>query len=76
MYLLDVQYHKLTIFITASSNDFTMHSASQDMHCEMLGLESGNEFAIAFSGRLSLLQSWSRNVSMCVLLDFHFEKVG
>ncbi len=53
-----------------------MHSASQDMHCGMLGLEAGNEFAVAFSGRVSLLQSRSRNVNMCVLLVFHFEKVG
>lgn len=45
-------------------DDFTMHSASQDMHCGMLGLEAGNEFAVAFSGRVSLLQSRSRNVGM------------
>ncbi|SJL15426.1 uncharacterized protein ARMOST_18923 [Armillaria ostoyae] len=40
--------------------DFTMHSASQDAYREMLGLGAGNEFAVAFSGRVSL----QRNVSM------------
>ncbi|KAK0221364.1 hypothetical protein IW262DRAFT_1459567 [Armillaria fumosa] len=45
-------------------NDFLMHSASQDMQCEVLGLEAGNEFAVAFDGRVSLLQSQSRNFSM------------
>lgn len=47
-----------------NDNDFLMHSASQDMQCEVLGLEAGNEFAVAFDGRISLLQSQSCNVSM------------
>ncbi|KAK0487919.1 hypothetical protein IW261DRAFT_1451009 [Armillaria novae-zelandiae] len=45
-------------------NDFMMYSASQDMQCEVLGLEDGNEFAVAFDARVRLLQSQSRNVSM------------
>ncbi|KAK0187565.1 major facilitator superfamily domain-containing protein [Armillaria mellea] len=41
-----------------------MFSVSQDMQCDVVGHEAGNEFAVAFNGRASLLQSQSSNVSM------------